>query len=89
MTVHRLRCGKGMTGTTLHQLKARPNNLCSMCGVPEDVIHILDHCQKYEVQREAWKRLVKDKVGEDDLRSCMNCDLWMLLLFVSECDIVV
>src|ERR1700723_2887593 len=84
VTIHRLRCGKALTGTTLKHLGAISTNLCGKCGVKDDVLHVLETCSKCDQQRTEWKKQVHDRCGRDDIRSRLNCEPWMFALFVKD-----
>lgn len=83
VAVHRIRCGKGMTASTKVQLKISDDDRCGVCGVREDVVHVVEHCKKYDSQRDEWRRTVELKTGEEgSLVRRMAMPIWMLTLFV-------
>lgn len=47
----RLRTGSARTGKLLHRWKKRDTDTCNVCGVTEDINHILEDCQKFEKER--------------------------------------
>ena len=58
VSAHRLRCAKGLTGSTLKQIRARSSSVCDICNIYDDIIHVLESCKKFECQRAQWKRRV-------------------------------
>lgn len=72
-TAHRLRCGKGMTASTRHQMKIALSPNCASCEVYGDVIHLLDRCKRLEDARREWMLAVRRRTGrEPDLRERMR-----------------
>ena len=86
VTLHRFRYGKALTGSTLCQIGAQTSDLCTVCGLRDDVVHVLDECRKYERQRREWQSLVVLKDGGiGTLKERMNAPVWMLAQFIVDC----
>ena len=63
---------EGFTKSTLCQMKAISVDLCDLCGVREDVLHILETCQKFSAERVEWKSVCRE-CGSDEL-TCRMAD---------------
>jgi len=70
--IHRIRCAKSLTDSTLHQYGARASPLCDVCGKHGDVIHYLDECEKFVKEREEWRRAVNATLGSCNLKARMS-----------------
>jgi len=65
VTVHRLRCGTGMTSSTMKQLQLKNTDECDTCGVKEDVVHVMEHYAKFAAARLKWIEVCRSKgLGE-------------------------
>lgn len=61
--VHRLRCGKAMTPSTMFQVRMAPSPACTQCLVHGDVVHLLEECSMVRRERKRWSVRVAEKSG--------------------------
>ena len=82
--VHRIRCAKSMTASTLYQYGARSSPECSVCNKRGDILHYLDECTKWSDERDVWRRSVESGgLGGDLMARMKDINMKDLVEFVS------
>ncbi|KAF6217316.1 hypothetical protein GE061_001670 [Apolygus lucorum] len=76
----RLRTGHGLLNKTLFLYKFAPSQLCDVCGVLEDVEHILIECEQYNEERSAFPRLLESSTSVSTMFKTLDRDLYRVIL---------
>jgi len=88
VTTHRLRCGKALTGSTLHQMRVATNDMCTACGVREDALRVLEECTKYSDEGDISRNGARDIMDSEQFEVGTDERLaWSVARFVKYADI--